>query len=709
MKQTAVPFSLVISPMARTVDQEYPPPIVNFGDLGPVRCIRCKAYMCPYMQFIDSGRRFQCLFCKATTDVPAEYFQHLDHTGQRLDRFERPELVLGTYEFVATPEYCRNNTLPKPPAIVFVIDVSYNNIKSGLVHLLCSQIKDIIQNLPVDQGQEKSNMRVGFITYNSSVHFYNIKGNLAAPQMLIVGDIQEMFMPLLDGFLCTPEESGPVIDSLMQQIPAMFGDTRETETILLPAILAGLEALKASDCAGKLLVFHSSLPTHEGPGKLKNRDDRKLLATDKEKSVLTPQTQAYNQLGQDCVAAGCSVDLFIFNNAYIDVATIGQVSRLTGGQVHKYTYFQADVDGDRLVKDIITDISRPIAFDAIMRVRTSTGVRPTDFYGHFYMSNTTDMELAAIDCDKAVAVEIKHDDKLSEEEGVYIQAALLYTSCSGQRRLRIINLSLKTCSQMSDLYRNCDCDTIINYISKQATYKLFEHNPKAVKDNIVTRAAQILATYRKNCASPSSAGQLILPECMKLLPLYVNCLLKSDALSGGSDMTLDDRSYVMQEVMIMDIPTSVNYFYPRLIPLIDLDPTQDPVEIPPPIRCTIDKMNEQGVYILENGIHMFLWIGLGASPDFIQKVFGVPSAIQVDIEKVALPELDTPLSVAVRTIIDDIRTQRHKCMRLTIVRQREKLEPVFKHFLAEDRGTDGSPSYVDFLIHMHKEIRALLS
>lgn len=68
MKQTAVPFSLVVSPMARVVDQEYEPPIVNFGDLGPVRCIRCKAYMCPFMQFIDSGRRFQCLFCKATTD-----------------------------------------------------------------------------------------------------------------------------------------------------------------------------------------------------------------------------------------------------------------------------------------------------------------------------------------------------------------------------------------------------------------------------------------------------------------------------------------------------------------------------------------------------------------------------------------------------------------------------------------------------------------
>lgn len=107
--------------------------------------------------------------------MPAEYFQHLDHTGQRVDRYERPELILGAYEFVATKDYCRNNTFPKPPAIVFVIDVSYNNVKSGLVHLLCTEMKEILKHLPIDQGQEKSKMKVGFITYNSTVHFYNIK------------------------------------------------------------------------------------------------------------------------------------------------------------------------------------------------------------------------------------------------------------------------------------------------------------------------------------------------------------------------------------------------------------------------------------------------------------------------------------------------------------------------------------------------------
>lgn len=66
-----------------------------------------------------------------------------------------------------------------------------------------------------------------------------------------------------------------------------------------------------------------------------------------------------------------------------------------------------------------------------------------------------------------MAVEIKHDDKLTEEDGVYIQVALLYTSCSAQRRVRVLNLALNTCSQMADLFRACELDTIINFFSKQ--------------------------------------------------------------------------------------------------------------------------------------------------------------------------------------------------------------------------------------------------
>ena len=49
------------------------------------------------------------------------------------------------------------------------------------------------------------------------------------------------------------------------------------------------------------------------------------------------------------------------------------------------------------------------------------------------------------------------------------------------------------------------------------------------------------------------------------------------------------------------------------------------------------------------------------------------------------------------------------CVQLIIVRQRDKLEPVFLHYLMEDRGSGGTSSYVDFLCHIHKEIRDMMS
>jgi protein transport protein SEC24 len=63
-----LPFVIVVSPLAQILNGEDLPTIVNMGEVGPVRCNRCRAYMCPFMQFIDGGRRFHCLFCKATTE-----------------------------------------------------------------------------------------------------------------------------------------------------------------------------------------------------------------------------------------------------------------------------------------------------------------------------------------------------------------------------------------------------------------------------------------------------------------------------------------------------------------------------------------------------------------------------------------------------------------------------------------------------------------
>lgn len=52
------------------------------------------------------------------------------------------------------------------------------------------------------------------------------------------------------------------------------------------------------------------------------------------------------------------------------------------------------------------------------------------------------------------------------------QCALLYTTISGQRRLRIHNLSLNCSSQLSELYKSCETDSLINFFAKSGQFPL---------------------------------------------------------------------------------------------------------------------------------------------------------------------------------------------------------------------------------------------
>ncbi|XP_054028522.1 protein transport protein Sec24D [Dryobates pubescens] len=706
-KQARIPLAAVIQPFAVVPPNETPLYIVNHGETGPIRCNRCKAYMCPFMQFIEGGRRYQCGFCSCVNDVPPFFFQHLDHIGRRVDHYERPELSLGSYEYVATLDYCRNSKPPKPPAYIFMIDVSYNNIKSGLVRLICDELKTLLDKLPREDQEESSAIRVGFVTYNKVLHFFNVKSSLAQPQMMVVSDVGEVFVPLLDGFLVNFQESRSVVINLLDQIPEMFADTNESETIFAPVIQAGMEALKAAECAGKLFIFHSSLPTAEAPGKLRNRDDKKLLNTDKEKTLFQPQANAYEALAKDCVANGCCVNLFLFPNQYVDIASMGLVTMYTGGTLYKYNNFQLDADSSQFLSDLRRDVEKKTGFDAIMRVRTSTGFRATDFFGAIYMNNTTDVEMAAVDCDKAVTVEFKHDDKLSEDSGALIQCAVLYTSVSGQRRLRIHNIGLNCSSQLADVYKTCETDALINFFAKSAFKAILSQPLKIVRDILVSQTAHMLACYKKNCASPSAVSQLILPDAMKVLPVYMNCLLKSCVLMGRPEIPTDERAHQRQLVLSMGVADTQLLFYPQLLPIHSLDPKSDVV--PAAIRCSEERLSEGGAFLLANGLTLFLWLGVSAPPELIQGLFNVPSFAHISTEATSLPDLDNPVSKKLKSILEHLQSQKPYTMKLVIVKQREQPEMLFRQLLVEDKSIYGGASYVDFLCCIHKEICQLLS
>ena len=52
----------------------------------------------------------------------------------------------------------------------------------------------------------------------------------------------------------------------------------------------------------------------------------------------------------------------------------------------------------------------------------------------------------------------------------HTQAALLYTTYKGERRLRIHNIALNCTTKYQDIYRSCEIDTIVNFFSKSRKY-----------------------------------------------------------------------------------------------------------------------------------------------------------------------------------------------------------------------------------------------
>ena len=69
---------------------------------------------------------------------------------------------------------------PMPPAFFFVIDVSQAAVASGVLAHVCRAVRASLDRLP---GGERT--RVGFLTFDSALHFYNLKAGLSQPQMMV--------------------------------------------------------------------------------------------------------------------------------------------------------------------------------------------------------------------------------------------------------------------------------------------------------------------------------------------------------------------------------------------------------------------------------------------------------------------------------------------------------------------------------------------
>jgi protein transport protein SEC24 len=231
----------------------------------------------------------------------------------------------------------------------------------------------------------------------------------------------------------------------------------------------------------------------------------------------------------------------------------------------------------------------------------------------------------------------------------------------------------------------------------------------AVRASLIDKCVDVLAAYRKHCASTTSPGQLILPESLKLLPIYVLSLSKHPLLRASAEASVDERAYNMA-VFNDDSPALTTPFvYPRLYPLhklpadVGVEDSGGRVVIPTPQRLTAEYLEADGAYLLENGKDMYLWLGRSA-PGSAGELFHEVLAVTAD-RNAPRTHPDTDRVVH---IIDAIRAQRCKGAVLRLVRARDPLEGKLLASLVEDRAGEAA-SYVDFLVQVHKLIQGRLA
>jgi protein transport protein SEC24 len=353
-----------------------------------------------------------------------------------------------------------------------------------------------------------------------------------------------------------------------------------------------------------------------------------------------------------------------------------------------------------------------------MKVRCSNGLQVSAYHGNFYHHTFgADLEFGVIDSDKAIGVLFSYDGKLDPKLDAHFQSALLYTTASGQRRVRCTNLVASVSEGAVESMKFVDQDAVVSIIAKEAAARMQEKSLKEIRGSLTEKTVDILAGYRKNFSGNHPPGQLVLPENLKEFSMYILGLIKSRAFKGGKEPT-DRRVHDMRLLKSMGALETSLYLYPRIYSIHNLDEKDGfanengHLRMPSAVRASFSKVEEGGAYIVDNGQICLLWLHAQVSPNLLEDLFGegCNSLKSLDPFLSTLPVLQTHLNAQVRNILQYLETLRgSKALTIQLARQGlDGAEYEFARLLYEDRNNEAQ-SYVDWLVHVHRHIQLEVS
>lgn len=458
----------------------------------------------------------------------------------------------------------------------------------------------------------------------------------------------------------------------------------------------------------------------------------------------------YHRLGSTLASRQISLDIFICNqhhpsfssspsfSDFLDLGTLGRLTHMTAGRLHYYPEPLSSHNPSLLpsfLSSLHLALSSPLAQEAVLKIRTSIGLSLKQYFAPGVIHPSEELELAALDPNHSFIAELQHDgERIKENTKVYIQLALLYTqSGTGKRMVRVHNLQLPTAAAVSGVFRFADMEAIYAYLTKQAVWQAWSEPLPRVRDGITRATVEMLYQYRHTCASSSPPGQLILPESLKLLPLYALALLKSDALrlnppeagraQGLPDPTADTRAAALHTFLSASEKELVHSTYPRLHELVGLGGQggRDSGAEARAVRlvringCSAESLAGDGVFVLDGWSTLYVYVGRDVGREVWLGLFGregpPADAHEAGCEVVLAVESSDMAGKVMEALMEmcamDGRGAR-PAVRVVVAGSGSALEGHLVKMLVDDRQKNHQ-SYVEYLCLVHKQIQNRLA
>lgn len=212
----------------------------------------------------------------------------------------------------------------------------------------------------------------------------------------------------------------------------------------------------------------------------------------------------------------------------------------------------------------------------------------------------------------------------------------------------------------------------------------------------------MLASFRKhNCTTSASPGQLVLPQFLKVLPVYINSLRKSEVLLPGLRSSVHQRLQLRSLIVSMDTLSIASQIYPLILPLPVSAGNANMPSVEETVRCTISSLDPGGLYLIYCPLAMLIWVGSRVPPHTLMQLFNTNSFSNLTSGEIKLPVLENFLSISTRALICSLQSSAAVTLQLKMVKEGDSCDDSPQHLLVEDKSPNGGASYADFLFHLH--------